>query len=258
MAEPMTASPLARTGSLAVARARTRYSVRSVLSSRPGVYLPLARRRYAGNAGKVFEPGATQAVIDGFQRSANTFAVTAFQMAQPEPVNVAHHLHAAAQIIAAVRAGVPAVVLVRSPEETILSHMVRLPYATARQAIKNYIRFYESVYPYRDRFVVGEFTEVTSDFGAVIRRLNERFGTSFTEFDHTQENVQRCFDAIEVRNVERFGSVEEHTVARPSSERAVEKESIRARFMAPEVAALRERAARGYQALVPRAEPPAE
>ena len=128
-------------------------------------------------------------MIDGFQRSANTFAVTAFQVAQPEPVNVAHHLHAAAQIIAAVRAGIPTIVLVREPEETILSHMIRLPYATGRQAIKNYIRFCEGVAPYRRGFVVGEFRAVTSDFGAVVRDLNATFHTSFAEFEHTDENV---------------------------------------------------------------------
>jgi hypothetical protein len=248
--EPATTSPLARTGALAVGGARVRYSVRSVLSAHPALYLPLARRRYAGNAGKVFEPGATQVVIDGFQRSANTFSVTAFQMAQPEPVNVAHHLHAGAQIIAAVRAGVPTIVLARAPEATILSHMVRLPYATARQAIMNYIRFYESVLPYRDGFVVGEFAEVTTDFGGVIRRLNHRFSTAFASFDHTEENVRRCFDAIEERNLQRFGSIEEHTVARPSSERTADKESTRARFDDPALEGLRARAARGYDALV--------
>ena len=250
MAEPMTVSPLARTGSVAVGLSRARYSVRSALSTKPGLYLPLARRRYAGNVGKVVEPGATQVVIDGFQRSANTFAVTAFQVAQPEPVNVAHHLHAAAQIIAAVRAGIPTIVLVREPEETILSHMIRLPYATGRQAIKNYIRFCEGVEPYRRGFVVGEFRAVTSDFGAVVRDLNATFHTSFAEFEHTDENVRRCFDLIEQRNRERFGSVEEHTVARPSSERAHEKESVRERFMDPGLAGLRDRADRAYAALV--------
>jgi hypothetical protein len=250
VAESMTTSPLARSGSVAVGVSRARYSVRSALSTRPSLYLPLARRRYAGNVGKVVEPGVTQVVIDGFQRSANTFAVTAFQVAQPGPVNVAHHLHAAAQIIAAVRADIPTIVLVREPEETILSHMIRLPYCTARQAIKNYTRFCEGVEPYRRGFVVGEFRAVTSDFGSVIRDLNARFATSFAEFEHTDDNVRRCFALIEERNRERFGSVEEHTVARPSSERAHEKERVRERFMAPALAGLRDRADSAYAALV--------
>jgi hypothetical protein len=250
VADPVTASPLARTGGIAVAVARARYSLRSVLSTRPGIYLPLARRRYAGNVGKVVEPGTTQVVIDGFQRSANTFAVTAFDLAQPEPVNVAHHLHAAAQIIAGVRAGIPTIVLARPPEETLLSHMIRLPYSTARQAIKNYIRFYEGVLPHSEGFVVGEFRVVTADFGSVIRDLNARFATSFAVFEHTEEDVRRCFELIEERNRERFGSVEEHTVARPSSERANEKEGVRARFLDPRLASLRRRADRAYEALV--------
>jgi hypothetical protein len=250
MADPVATSPLAREGFVASAMFRARYSARSMLSAYPSVFLPLARGRYAGNVGRVMDPRRTEVVIDGFQRSANTFAVAAFQMAQPKPVNVAHHLHAAAQIIAAARSGIPTIVLIRAPEETILSHLVRLPYASARQAIKNYIRFYEGVYPRRHGFVVGEFRTVTSDFGSVIRELNDRFGTSFKGFDHTEENVRRCFELIEERNRQRFGSVEEHTVARPSSKRALQKEQVRARYLGPRLAGLRARAERAYRALV--------
>jgi hypothetical protein len=38
---------------------------------------------------------------------------------------------------------------------------------------------------------------VTADYAVVIRSLNERFGTSFREFEHTPENVRACFEAME-------------------------------------------------------------
>ena len=40
----------------------------------------------------------TELVIEAFPRSANTFATVAFQLSQPAPVRVAHHLHAPAQV----------------------------------------------------------------------------------------------------------------------------------------------------------------
>lgn len=245
-----TASPLARDGAISVRLCRSKYELRSRLSCHPAVYLPLARRKYAGNVGKVVEHDRTQVVIDGFQRSANTFSVTAFQFAQPEPVNVAHHLHAAAQIAAAVRWRIPTMVLIREPDGAIISHMIRFPCVTPEQAIRNWSRFYEAVRAVRDGVVVADFEEVTGDFGVSIRRLNERFGTAFTPFDHTEGNVQRCFELIDRRNAGRFGTVEDHTVARPSAARERKKDTARSAFMDPRLEGRRARVRALYDDLV--------
>ena len=42
----------------------------------------------------------TEAVIDGFTRSACVFAAVAFQQAQPHPVRLAHLLHASSHLMA--------------------------------------------------------------------------------------------------------------------------------------------------------------
>ena len=60
-------------------------------------------------------------------------------------------------------------------------------------------RFYARLLPYRDRMVVGEFGRVTSDLGSLIEEMNARFGTAFTPFVHTPENVERVFAFIEER-----------------------------------------------------------
>ena len=250
VSETVEGSPLAQEGWLAERWCRARYEIRSRLSVSPTLYLPLARRRYRDNRGKVVIRGKTQIVIDGFQRSANTFSVTAFQFAQPSPVEVAHHLHAAAQIRAGVQWDIPTVVLVREPTATILSHMIRFPCATASQAIRNWIRFYGAVEPIRDRVVIADFARVTGDFGTVIAEVNERFATSFATFEHTEANVERCFASIDERNVGRFGAVESHTVARPSAARDEMKQARRAALDEPGVAGLRHQADALYARLV--------
>jgi hypothetical protein len=179
---------------------RARHTVRSRLSEYPLLYLPLARRRYPGPSPEVLGP-QTELVIDGYTRCASTFAVYALQLAQDKPVRLAHHLHAPAQVIAAARAGVPALVLIREPQGAVLSQLVREPGVAMRDALVSYSRFYERLMPYRDRVVVGDFEEVTSDFGSVIRRLNARFGTSFKEFVHTESAVRDCFDLVKRRGM---------------------------------------------------------
>jgi hypothetical protein len=226
------------------------YSARAVASTWPGVYLPFAKRKYGDIADRIVEAD-TELVIEGFQRSGNTFSVIAFEIAQPRPVKLAHHLHAAAQIVAAVRMGIPTVVLIRDPDDSVLSHMVREPGITVRQSLANWVRFYDAVVPLLDRVVAADFYDVTTDFGRVVRDVNTRFGTSFVEFDHTEANVARCFELIEQRNRERYGAVTETTVARPSAERNEQKVALRRELEDPSSGKLRRRAREIYRTLVP-------
>ena len=239
---------------LSTAAIRARYRLRSSLSKRPGLYLPLARARYGFAAG--FEDPVvgprTEVVIEGYPRSANGFAVSAFETAQPGPVRIAHHLHAAAQVIRAVRLGIPAIVLVRDPEAAILSRMFlrSYPYRSPGPAAEEYLGFYGPLMPLRDRLVVATFEEVTADFGAVVRRLNERCGTLFVPFEHTGENVARCFERIEANSRRLYGVVREATVSRPSGERARTREALRERFRAEITGRTRERLYETYEAFV--------
>lgn len=158
-------------------------------------YLRLVRNRHDGGV----VAADTELVIDGFTRSASTFAVVAFQLAQPGPVRVAHHLHAPSQVVAAVRMSIPVLLTVRPPEDTVLSLVVREPYVTIRQGLSAYARFHRRLLPCVDAMVVADFPEVTTRLGRSIERVNARFGTRFTAFDPTPEATQACFDLIEMR-----------------------------------------------------------
>jgi hypothetical protein len=250
------------------------YGVRSTVSPSL-IFLALAHLKYR-------EPGKepeivdrqTELVIEGFPRSANTFAVVAFQLAQETPVRIAHHLHAPCQLIAGARRGVPSLALIRGPEEAIISEVLRKPAIGVGQAMRSYLRFYQPLELYRQDLIVGRFDEVTGDFGSVIRRMNRRFGTRFAPFEHTERNVQECFDLIDQRTtgssiVKYLGylesgfisasefrrATENHDprgsrhadrkrearfVARPSRDRDLMKETVRGSFWHPGLAGLRD------------------
>ena len=270
----MTPEVAVREAALDPPRLRTlRHVVRSRVSEIPAIYLPFARLRYPGPSPKVVDR-ETRFVIDGYTRSACTFAVYAFQLAQPVPVRLAHHLHAPAQLIAAARRRIPAIVVIREPEGAVLSQVVREPHVSIRSGLVAYARFYERLMPYARSFVAGEFREVTNDYGAVIRRVNERFGTAYVEFDPTPENVERCFDLIGERpttdpswrrlvlgfetgtvtlsellasrpEADSNGSVDRATWI-PSEDRRRAKEALRQRWADPELAEARDRATASY------------
>ena len=147
----------------------------------------------------------TEMVIDGFPRTANSFVFNAFATAQGailDPKNMppfAHHSHAAAQIIWAVRQQIPTLVLIREPKDTIFSFHIRTPSISIYQIARGYISFYRALMDYREHFLIGEFNAVTTDLGKVIERVNQKFSTTFVPFDHTEENAQEIFTMLNER-----------------------------------------------------------
>jgi hypothetical protein len=224
---------------------RARYSARGVVSPYPSLYLPMVRHKHAGQVVDVH----TDVVIEGFPRSGNTFAVVAFRLAQERSIHVAHHLHAAAQVVEGVRLRKPTIVLIRDPVDAVISHLIREPRLTPRQGLHNWVRFYRFVAHLPHRFVLATFEEVTTDLGPVIDRLNDRFGTSFARFAHTPENVERCFEWIEDRNRSQNSGLES-TIARPSSARDAIKASLRPKVQSPRLRPLVARACELHESLV--------
>lgn len=225
---------------------RWRFEIASILRMYPRLYLPLARRVGAG------EPLAldTGFVMEGFPRSGNTFSSAAFGISKTsEWPHVAHHRHAPAQVIAAARRGIPALVLIREPEEAILSFVIQQPHVTIRQALRGYIRFYRPLLRYRTGFVVATFDEVMTDFGAVTRKVNDRFASRFDVFQHTEENARRCLEMIEDENRQRWGSGRDLEMkgAFPSEARTRRKDELRAAYRAPPLRQLRDQADRLFE-----------
>jgi hypothetical protein len=170
---------------------RARLRLRTVATEHPGLYLPFARRKYPGPSPRVVDDD-TEVVIDGYTRSASTFAVYAFQIAQREPVRLAHHLHAAAQLMVAAERGLPTIMVIREPKGAVLSQVVREPGVDVLDALWAYSRFHESLADCRDAFVVADFEQVTHDFGAVVTRMNARFGTAYGVFDGSADQLAWC------------------------------------------------------------------
>ena len=122
-------------------------------------------------------------------------------MAQNETfdvMSIAHHLHVPAQVVRAAQWRIPTLVLIRRPRDAVLSLVIRDP-ISVDQALRYYISFYETSEKYRDAYVLGLFEEVTEDFGQVIERMNDKFGTTFSVFRHDEENVSKVFAGMEAQ-----------------------------------------------------------
>ena len=208
-------------------KANLRHRAKTFLGRHPRLYRWVFQGREGYRDRMVTE--ATDICIDGYPRSANSFAVGAFEQAQDGPVRIAHHNHAPAPILEAVRREIPAVVLIRNPVDTLISERglqlqtaavegrpppLHVSYATR---LRGWMSFYERLDPVLDDVVVAPFELVTEDVGEVIDAVNTRFDTTFSRFEHTDANVRR------IRDTRGYHAL-------PSDEREALKAQARRRF----------------------------
>ncbi|MEL7364093.1 MAG: hypothetical protein AAFN13_18600 [Bacteroidota bacterium] len=136
--------------------------------------------RYGANDAREHRLRAdTELVIDGFQGSANSYAADLFKSWQTRTVSMSHHMHAAAQIVRAVRRELPTVVTIREPDKAVLSTTARWPHLDVAQVLEGYIAFYRALLPVADGIVLSPFARTIHDFEGVIAEVNVRFGTAF-------------------------------------------------------------------------------
>lgn len=157
----------------------------------------------------------TDIVIEGYPRSANTFAVFAFWELQSAEVKVAHHLHVTPQIELGCRWRRPVLVLVRRPEECVRSLCVRHPLASQSTALQNWMRFYRVVWKHCDRVVIATFDEVVNAFDTIIAQVNDKFHTDFHYEPLDDVRVRLIFSRIERFN-SLYDEANEYQVNRPS------------------------------------------
>lgn len=201
------------------------YEAKSTVARYPRVAFPIQRLRRRGE----LLDARTEVVIEAFPRCASSFAVAAFRLAQePRFTHIAHHTHMPAMVIRAAAEEVPTMVLVREPVQALVSFLIRSPDVPPAAAARGYLRFYEPLLPHRQGFVTATFEEVVGSFGVAIRRLNDRFGTDFSPFEHTPENVRRIEDEIERDYVAREGRGRrlEAVIPRPSAAREAAKAHV--------------------------------
>lgn len=186
----------------------------------PAVYFSLYRMSHPRQDLRRVVTPDTQLVIEGFPRSGNSFARRAFVMAQNESFDkrrIAHHLHVPAQVVRAARWQIPTLVLIRRPRDAVLSFAVWNP-ISVDQALRYYLSFYETVEKHPDAYVLGLFEEITEDFGQVIKRINDKFGTTFSLFHHDEENVSKVFADMETYARKKYDETQsERKLHRPSA-----------------------------------------
>ncbi len=169
----------------------------------------------------------TRITIEGYPRSANTYAAYALKHVNEIQWNeIGHHLHVQAQIIRSIKYNIPVILLIRHPLEAVRSLVVRHDFIAVDEALEDYYRFYNDLYSHKEGFVVAEFNRVINHFGEIIDQINQRFNVHFNHFPDQDDDVKAAvMNEIDERNLQMDKGKVTH-LYRPDADKEAMKNAI--------------------------------
>lgn len=192
---------------------RLKRLARRFVWARPTIYAPIALLRRRTNVLRFDH----QLYIDGFPRSGNSFAVKAFQCANPD-LSVRSHKHIPTFIIQSARLNKPGMVPLRYPIDAAISWAI-FTGGSLRDTLAYYNDYHSVLLKHHEPLFFVSFESIKGDFGKVMSDFNTRWGTNYVPFQHTLANVARCMAQIEADYTNADGEVAELKVPRPSVHR---------------------------------------
>jgi len=182
-------------------------AIRRQLVARPALFFPLAR--LAGN--RQLLDRETGLVFDGFPRCGNSFAEGALLYSQADRgLMLKSHAHSPAQVLRAVRKGLPTLVLVRDPDAAIASLIAAFGVDKPEMHYRDYIAYYEPLIGKEKGFVVVDFPVLIQRFDLVLCAINERFGTDLAIPRIDAEFAQGAENARDAASIARTGRAPEY------------------------------------------------
>lgn len=181
----------------------------------------ITRQRY-------YDPNANLC-IDGFPRSANSYAVNLVQTVCPD-LKIIHHVHSPVIIKKSINDKILVFVLIRNPEDTVTSEYIRVKYSGERNQnikwlIKRYVKYYEIVKAYVDDVFIVSFETVTQTPVAYLKYV----------FSKLDLNIERDYVEVvnETRSIGKSKITEDiiYTTSIPTRERDEYKQHVKRNIM---------------------------
>jgi hypothetical protein len=175
-----------------------------------------------GDMAVVVRRGVTEICIEGYPRSANSTTVRLFKIANPSWRGVGHHTHTIANVVLALRYGVPTVILLREPSDAVCSALIAGQKNEPVDELLRYVGFYRYVLQHVEEVVMVDFETALDDYNSLNRRVNARFGTSFdgvADMEAAHEQVRAGME----KRYEQFPEKKDFNMGLPSEARRAMK-----------------------------------
>ena len=205
------------------------YRLQRLLQASPALYYRFHRASFARDFSILEVKPHSELVIEGAQRSATSHTLALFQVAselgQGRRLKIARHMHVSAQFALAARWNVPALLLLRRPEDCARSTVLFHRHLKPRQVLRTWIAIHRSAWRWRDRLLVIPFEQATRRPGSVIEATNCHFGTAFPLWPGGLEAHAKLVAMLEDANDRRDGG-NALTTYMPNDSKQAEKEKM--------------------------------
>ena len=167
--------------------------------------------------------------VDGFPRSANSFAVCYVECSQEGRIRVRRHHHLPSSVAHGVRNGKPVMLLLRHPRDCTVSHAIYMSSGVAEQ-VRFYRDYYQALRPYCRDVHIALFDDVVANMPGVLREFDRKFKLDWLH-DYNAETVKRLAEAG-VRQLgwssDKDGHEDIRHISLPSKERDELKKGLQA------------------------------
>jgi len=128
---------------------------------------------YRINHNKLVVTDKTFICLESYPRCGNTYLFYLVDDLYSQKRRIAHHLHMSGQLKRAISRSIPAVVVLRKPEEAVASFVLRERGVSLKTALLWYYIFHKDVYKLRKKLYLFSFKELTRDYKFVIQKIVE-------------------------------------------------------------------------------------
>lgn len=167
--------------------------------------------------------GNTHICVEGYPSSANSYTYHILKYLTKD-LNFGHHCHSFANVKLAIEYQIPAIVLIRKPENAIASRIARFD-STVEESLLEYTEFYELTQKYIQSIILITFDEIIHDTASVLNKINNSTQIEFSDYNNLDDVNKKVRDRM--HNVERRLKKDVSNISLPSEERNKLKEDLK-------------------------------
>lgn len=190
-----------------------RFSFRIIFINKYFFYIDFARILHRDRILREVATKKHDLIIESFPRSGNSFLFHLIEASSSTKLRIGHHLHSAQHVHFGIKYNIPSVVIIRKPEDAIISYAIFQPLYTFNQIFKYYLLFYNCLRSVKNQIIIVKFDNLI-DFE--IKNISRIIDLKIDDKNSIKKEVFQRLDNInkQVNKLVNF-----KTVSKPNTKR---------------------------------------
>jgi hypothetical protein len=155
--------------------------------------------------------------IDGYPRSANTFAFECLKLYYPEK-RILTHMHSPFVASSCIKNNIAGILLIREPAKAVVSYSIMSGH-TLFNSLDYYFQYYRRIMPLKEYVYISDFSCTTSNPKSMIKGFCTFYGLNPSDIKLDVDLQQKAIARINKHYTGSDGTIDLDRVARPEKKR---------------------------------------